>query len=532
MKHTRLPFLALALFSLSSCGGTPTASSTTSPSSSGASAGSSMSGGSASSSNASSGLSSSSGTSTASSSSSEDALTYDAFWDGAQSVSFSLKFTNASLYALSNYGYNYDEKYADVYFPADFAATIGGKTYAYADVGVRMKGNTSRVDFCSKDGTISDVCHFKISFKATFDDDLYSLSELSSFKHTWSDSAARKERKNRRFADMEKLDLKYLPRNGDSSNVTYSQEIYCYHVFNEEGIAAPKARWSSLSLQDEAMSKTSSYEAIEPIDDVFIEHHFAESEWGGDLYKCSTYKENNTYIKADLAISGAVSSSTDSSGLANGTRIAKGKIGVEDCYALYHPNYQLKTNDDGEDSDFSKMANFINVVSNVKTGKSPQKALESVLDVSEFLNFEGVSYCLGNFDDQRNNYNNYYLYFRPSDGKAIYLPYDWDWAFGATPMGNSSVASWKPYHTSTMHDNSNTNNLYWCTIFSNSSLQYDIASYRAVYASMVKKVVSDSFLSGSTYSAFAKALAGSVQKELSSVSSYMSSKTSVISSSL
>ena len=35
--------------------------------------------------------------------------------------------------------------------------------------------------------------------------------------------------------------------------------------------------------------------------------------------------------------------------------MANGRIGVEDNYTGYHPNYQLKTNDNGEASDFSAM---------------------------------------------------------------------------------------------------------------------------------------------------------------------------------
>ena len=508
MKKRILPLFCFSVFLLSACSAKATAEGETTTSS---------------------GLTSFGGAGT--SSSDGTSPTYEDFWDASSATTISLSFTNASLYALSDYGYNYDEKYADAYFPATFSATVKGKTYTYEDVGVRMKGNTSRAMIASKDGTISDLCHFKVSFKATFDDDLYSLSGLSAFKHVWSDSAARKERKNRLFADMEKLDLKYLPRNDNGSKpVTYSQELYCYHVFNEEGIAAPKAKWASLTFKDDKSSKSSSYEAVEAVDDVFIQHHFSSADQGGDLYKCSTYKSNNSYIKADLTLSGAVTSTT-SNGLYSGSRIAKGKIGVEDCYNLYHPNYQLKTNDDGESSDFSKMTNLILAVNNVKTGKSPQTSLESVLDVQEFLKFEGISYTLGNFDDQRNNYNNYFVYFRPSDGKAVYLPYDWDWSLGASVM-NSNQASLAPYHTSTTHDSSNTNPLYWCMILSNSALTYSLSSYRSTYASMVKKVVADGFLSSSTYSAFAKSLAGATLSELSSVSSYMSSKSSVIASAL
>lgn len=475
---------------------------------------------------------------TGSSSGESDPVSYDDFWAYGTAVSLSLKFSNDALYGLSNYGVNYDQKYADVYFPATFVAQVGSTSYTYAEVGVRMKGNNSRTSICKSSGQINDVCHFKISFKATFDDSLYSLSQFTSFRHDWSnDEAGRKGRKKRTFAGMEKLDLKYLPRNSamnSSTMKTYSQDIYSYDVFSSLGIASPKAKWANLTFADLNSSKTSSYEAVEAMDEVFIAHHFPSSEQGGDLYKCNTFNgaSMGSYIKADLAVSGAVTSSFDSAGKANGTRIAKGKIGVEDNYALYHPNYQLKTNDEGESSDFSKMANFINVVYSVRHGKASQNDLEAVLDVPWFLKMEAISYCLGNFDDQRNNYNNYFIYFRPSDGKAVYLPYDWDWSLGEALNSGSNVTSWMPYHTKTAHDDSTTNNLYWCTILTNSSLTYSLSSYRSSYASEIKNVVSKGYLTYSTYTDFVAKLANAKTGELSDVKSYMSQKTSVIASSL
>jgi hypothetical protein len=267
------------------------------------------------------------------------------------------------------------------------------------------------------------------------------------------------------------------------------------------------------------------------MDSCFVKHHFALDS-GGDLYKCNTYTgaSQGSYIKADLTRSGAVALTTGSDGKANGTRVAKGKIGVEDNYTDYHPNYQLKTNDDGENSDFSKMATLINTVYDVYSGKSGNSALENVLDVQEFLAMEAVSYCLGNFDDQRNNYNNFFIYFRPSDGKAVYIPYDWDWSLGACMM--IDVTSWAPYHTKTSHDSSNTNPLYWCTILSNSSLTYSITSYRSTYASTIKALVNAGYLTYGTYTGFVDSLQNvGGRQELSSVSSYMTSKTSVIASS-
>jgi hypothetical protein len=46
--------------------------------------------------------------------------------------------------------------------------------------------------------------------------------------------------------------------------------MYCFHVFSQEGIVAPKAKWATLSFKDDKASKTSSYEAIEAVDDDFI----------------------------------------------------------------------------------------------------------------------------------------------------------------------------------------------------------------------------------------------------------------------
>ena len=44
---------------------------------------------------------------------------------------------------------------------------------------------------------------------------------------------------------------------------------------------------------------------------------------------------------------------------------------------------------------------------------------------------------MGNQDDMRNNYNNHYIYFRKSDGKAVIIPYD-----NEIVLGNMHV--WSP----------------------------------------------------------------------------------------
>lgn len=59
-----------------------------------------------------------------------------------------------------------------------------------------------------------------------------------------------------------------------------------------------------------------------------------------------------------------------------------------------------------------------------------KESFESVVDKESFLNFAAVSYFTGNPDDMRNNYNNHYVYFRKSDGKAVFIPYGNDRVLG------------------------------------------------------------------------------------------------------
>jgi hypothetical protein len=60
--------------------------------------------------------------------------------------------------------------------------------------------------------------------------------------------------------------------------------------------------------------------------------------------------------------------------------------------------------------------------------------------MDSFLAYAAVSYFLGNPDDLRNNYNNFYLYLKPN-GKAVIIPYDLDRCLGITyewdPTGNA-----------------------------------------------------------------------------------------------
>ena len=125
---------------------------------------------------------------------------YRAFWNHHSDIKIRLSMSNQAAYDLSRLqGDHEDSTYDDIYFPASFHMDFNGATYDFDNVGIRMKGNLSRRYFVAEDGTVVQPAHFKISFKATFDDALYTtLSAVSQYKVDWSNDAvgyaARKKR--------------------------------------------------------------------------------------------------------------------------------------------------------------------------------------------------------------------------------------------------------------------------------------------------------------------------------------------------
>lgn len=421
-------------------------------------------------------------------------------------VAISIDFPKASLEFIDQYQQK-GSRFREIYVPADFAITINGERTEYPEVGIRMKGNTSRT-YVYQYGELLPV-HFKISFKATFDGEEYDLPETSAFKKSW-DADARKIRKKRNLRGLEKMDLKYVPRNAGSS-YCLAREIYCYDAFRLANIPAPYASICDLTFGDGELSYSGKYEIIESIDKEFLKKRLGKDEAQGDLYKC-VY---NDMGPADLARNNAVDRTS-------GRRILYGKIGVENDLEGYEPSYQLKTNDDnGENSDFSAMADYIFTMWKLVYSKAPESELNRILDVDEFLRFSAVSYLLGNFDDQRYNANNYYIYFSPSTKKAIYIPYDWDWGLG---LGEEimDVSTLSPLDERTLN-NVNVPNVYHATFFQSkkNDLAYSNADMTATYLGYVSHY-KDEVLNYSSFTALSSYNGKAYENE--QVRTYMNKK--------
>ena len=275
--------------------------------------------------------------------------------------------------------------------------------YRIPEVGIRMKGNTSRTDFYNAEEGIYNFIHLRLDFQETFEDETYYGSERT----VWEDEEKLQARKDRTFATLEKLELRWN-KNNDS---TYLREDYAYEIYRSEGILAPNCNLSVFTWNDARMGI---YVLVEPIDKVFIERNLPEEDWDGDLYKCGW-----TWLPV--------------------TFTSQKSIGIEDEDKGEFYTYDLKTN-----KKTSQHESLKKLLSGLNSGNVTKESFASLVDVDYFLRYAAVSYFLGNPDDLRNNFNNCYIYFRKSTGKMIVIPYDYDRCLGVTvdynPSGHAMTA--------------------------------------------------------------------------------------------
>jgi len=335
---------------------------------------------------------------------------YETFFDLKTRIEITIKMSKDELIKLDNdyHHYDYNGGKSPLSRACDVEIKFGSSTYTFTQVGIKMKGNTSRVSFLNDENEINNLIHYKLDFSDTFNDTYYdgSVYNLTQDKN---------ERKDRRFLGMEKLDLKWN-RNFDGTHI---RQAYAYQVFDDFGVMALKMNIGKVNLQidNDKPKSLGVFEVAEVVDKIFLERRLPLEEVGGDLYKCC------------YTIMGPANLNV---------RDLDSIIGVEDEETGYFPVYDLKTNKKSSThEDLKNLINYLN--SNVVT----KEGLAQYINMDNFLMEEAVAYVLGNPDDLRNNFNNYYIYFGNNSKKAYFIPYDWDRCLGVTngwnPTGNGLI---------------------------------------------------------------------------------------------
>lgn len=373
----------------------------------------------------------------------------------------------------------YGSTYYDYYVPCNVDIYMDGTQYAFEDVGIRVKGNTSRQQFLENGHfTTNRLAHFKLKFCETFDGEEYDdIPELRQFKKTYPSKDDKKVIKNRRLFDMEKINIKWN-RNDDK---TISRQGYILKSFENNGVLAGKSTLSMTSLDVTGTDPINVvYEVLEDIDDVFISRHFAEEYAAGDLYKCCYQNAPANFSKYYTV---------------------GNQIGVEDNVTGYHPAYDLKTNK--KKSDHSALLSLIQSLNKDNlTAEQFKEEMSSKMHMESFLKYEAVAFLGGNFDDLRNNANNYYLYFVSGSNYCYIIPYDFDRCFGCGTNGYKDFMTSFSADSTKMQCTGDWQNmsLYWRTVCRPTDGRPNrVNEYYNIYCESISNLINNNIVGPSSF---------------------------------
>ncbi|MFA7032783.1 MAG: CotH kinase family protein, partial [Bacilli bacterium] len=145
--------------------------------------------------------------------------------------------------------------------------------------------------------------------------------------------------------------------------------------------------------------------------------------------------------------------------------------------------------------------------------------IEKKIDMKGFIMYESIAFLCGNFDDFRNNANNYYIYISSSDNITHFIPYDFDRGLGAGCEGRQNYMTTFSAESTKMQCSGNwqTCNLFWrtiCTSTSSSSGHANVArveEYRASYQNNIEKLLNEGKISSTSFTNYVNSFPDSYQ---------------------
>ena len=308
---------------------------------------------------------------------------------------------------LDNYDTN--DKNEDCIY-ADFKMTKGDYTRQAEDIGMRLRGNTSRIR--PQQGDNYYQAHFKIDFEEWIEDDTIEEGKLAGC--------------------MKGIILKRF-----KDDPTYVREVFGYNFFRNNGIwTAPRAGYTRLFINiEEENGETTElnygvYAMIEEINKQFLkERSEITPQIGtkfngnkGNLWKCCWQSSNGASMATDFD--------------------AWRSFGVEEIFLdeakSMRYDYDLKTNKDDLISARDEFIDFIYKLNDLSTAEEIMAFYEKRMDVGLFLKTYACNVLLGMDDDYWNNKNNYYFYF-DKKGKCYFIPYDYDNILGTNCFDDTAT---------------------------------------------------------------------------------------------
>ena len=303
------------------------------------------------------------------------------------------------------------------YIHADFKMKKGGNSWKISDIGLRLRGNSSRI----RPQKYEDYyqAHFKLDFEE------------------WLSSS---DEEKKLAGCIKGLNLKRF-----KEDPTYTREVFGYNFFRKNGIwTAPRAAYAHLFInieEDNGSQKELDYGVyamIEEINKQYLKERTSTlqtedtlgggeySDNKGDLWKC-TWAENGPSLYTDYDVSSS--------------------FGVEEIYLdeskSLRFDYDLKTNKDSLEKATNNFIDFIEKLNSLDSKEEIKSFYESKMDVDLFIKTYACNVLLGMDDDYWRNINNYYFYF-DTNGKAYFIPYDYDNSLGTNCFSGHDTVTRNP----------------------------------------------------------------------------------------
>jgi spore coat protein H len=304
--------------------------------------------------------------------------------------SITLTFTVAEWNKLlTNYDLNPQN---DKKVVSNFTFSTSGKAVQLNNIGLKLKGNTSRRRPEGDTGQLHNAfnpdwhhCHFSLDFSKNIG--------------------------AQRFKGLNKLNLKWC-----KDDATYIREIYSYDLFRRFGCwTAPKASYCKLTVQVEGDAQPAYYGVyimLESVDEDYIAKRSAQ--WGpaiGWLWK------------------GGYGDSGDNANFVQTVSMGVEDVNINANLSQYFA-YDLKTREDEEVAAKAELTQFITDL-NTKTGTEFRTWIAQKIDIPLFLKTYATNVIVGMWDDYWVNGNNFYFYLAPN-GKFYFIPYDYDNTLGTS----------------------------------------------------------------------------------------------------
>ena len=280
--------------------------------------------------------------------------------------------------------------YTTQYVEANLTFIKDGEATVIDDVGLRLKGNTSRRrpeggygQTHQRDNADWHHAHFGVNLRKFHDDDDHTIQ------------------------GVRKLHLKWF-----KDDPAYVREMFCYELFRRAGVwTAIRGNYCRLWLHVAGDSKEAYfgvYELLEPIDKRYLKDRkdkFGSSN--GFLWKCRN---------ADAGLNNPNSG-----------------IWYDDGSDI-RPTYTLETETADFESARAQLVDFMNKLTSLSDNEF-YTWIQQVTDVDLLLKTYAVNVAVGMWDDYWNNANNYYIYFSGkglNDYKFFFIPYDYDNTLGTS----------------------------------------------------------------------------------------------------